>query len=81
MLELPTEDSSMTRTRANLHYCPSCEQTFVDVVLKTDQVKKGKNVTVSKNVIKQVRVSPEMASLFKELPPAPEPLPEPVPER
>ena len=54
----PADDNELDKVIASLHYCPHCDQTFADV---SHFVHDGKNTKVSV-LLKQVRISPEMAA-------------------
>jgi len=55
-------------TRAALHSCGGCDQTFADVESYRIKKKKGKPETTTTSVAKQVRISPEMLALLRPRP-------------
>ena len=52
-------------TRAQMHSCANCDQTFADVENVLTKVKKGKAETKTKAVITRIRVSPAIVGLLR----------------
>ena len=67
LIDQPTDPDSIElhRTRASLHSCDHCDQTFADVETILTKVKKGKTETATTAVLKQVRISPAVVGLLR----------------
>jgi len=71
-LREPVDPESIKQdgTRATLHSCGGCDQTFVDVESYLITTKKKKTETKTTSMLKQVRISPEMTALLRQPPSA-----------
>ena len=67
LIDQPTDPDALdlSRTRAHLHSCDSCDQTFTDVESILTRVKKGKTETATTAILKQVRISPAVVALLR----------------
>lgn len=75
LLDQPVDAEAIKQhgTRAALHSCGECDQTFADVESYRITMKKGKTETATTSVAKQVRIAPELVALLRRHPAVIEP--------
>ncbi len=65
----PIETAGNSAAGTSLKSCPGCDQTFADVWHRIDKPgKKGKTESTTRTLVKQLRISPEMAQLLRSEP-------------